>query len=174
VIGWTVGVGAIVVVSIGTLAAIPSSGQKPTQIPIPGSATTALPQLQKLGPDGLIPKNIAETVLVPVGLKVMAYKDLNPNGTNFDGYVMYRASMSPAKVLAFFKASLPDAGWHLYDAGVTKGQDVIVASKAAWPVLPCGCPTQMKPRWSCRLLFPLEECCFSPLFAPWSLSVATS
>jgi len=130
VIGWTVGVGAIVVVSIGTLAAIPSSGQKPAQIPIPGSATTALPQLQKLGPGGLIPKNIAETVLVPVGLKAMAYKDLNPDGTNFDGYVMYRASMSPAKVLAFFKASLPDAGWHLYDAGVTKGQDVIVASKA--------------------------------------------
>ncbi|WP_298337883.1 hypothetical protein [Ferrimicrobium sp.] len=130
VIGWSVGVGVIAVVSIGTLAAIPSGGQKPTQIPIPGSATTALPQLQRLGPDGEIPKNIAETLLVPVGMVPRTYKNLNPQGTNFDGYVLYRSSMSPAQVLAFFKAALPDAGWHLYNASVTKGQDVILASKA--------------------------------------------
>ncbi|MCL5973096.1 MAG: hypothetical protein M1557_01670 [Actinobacteria bacterium] len=130
VIGWTVGVGAIVVVSIGTLAAIPSGGQRPAQIPIPGSATTALGQLEKLGPDGTIPKNIAETVLIPVGAKAESYKNLNPNGANFDGYVLYRVPMSPPKALAFFKASLPDAGWHLYDASATKGQDVILASKA--------------------------------------------
>jgi len=130
VIGWTVGVGAIVVVSIGTLAAIPSSGQKPAQIPIPSSATTAMPQLQKLGPAGEIPKNIAEAVLIPVGMVAKVYKDLNAGGANFDGYILYQSGMKPRQVLSFFKASLPDAGWHLYDAGVSKGQDVILASKA--------------------------------------------
>lgn len=129
-IGWSVGVGAIVVVSIGTLAAIPSGGQKPAQIPIPGSATTAMPQLQRLDPAGDIPKNIAETVLVPVGMTAKTYRNLNPQGANFDGYVLYRSNMSPRQVLAFFKASLPDAGWHLYDASVSHGQDVILASKA--------------------------------------------
>ncbi len=117
-------------VSIGTLAAIPSGGQKPAQIPIPGSATTALPQLQKLGPDGQIPRNVAETVLLPVGMVPTGYKNLNPQGTTFDGYVLYRSTMTPPQVLAFFKAALPDAGWHLYNASVTKGQDVILASKA--------------------------------------------
>ena len=80
VIGWTVGVGAIVVVSIGTLAAIPSGGQRPAQIPIPTSATTAMPQLLKLGPAGEIPKNIAETVLIPVGMVAKAYENLNAGG----------------------------------------------------------------------------------------------
>ncbi|KJE75888.1 hypothetical protein [Ferrimicrobium acidiphilum] len=130
VIGWTVGVGAIVVVSIGTLAAIPSGGQRPAQIPIPTSATTAMPQLLKLGPAGEIPKNIAETVLIPVGMVAKAYENLNAGGANFDGYILYQSKMRPRQVLAFFKASLPDAGWHLYDASVTKGQDVILASKA--------------------------------------------
>jgi hypothetical protein len=88
-----------------------------------------MPQLRRLDPAGDIPKNIAETVLVPVGMVATVYKNLNPQGTNFDGYILYRTDMKPRQVLAFFRASLPDAGWHLYDASVTKGQDVILASK---------------------------------------------
>jgi len=130
VIGWSVGIAALAVLAIGSLAAIPSGGGGSAAIPIPGSAAPTESMWAKIDSLRQIPKNIEETVLVPQSFHLLASVSLNPGGSNFDGYLLGRVPMAPRSVLAFYRAALPDAGWHVYDATIDRGAIEVIASKA--------------------------------------------
>jgi hypothetical protein len=130
VIGWTAGIGALAVLAIGSLGAIPSGGGRPAAIPIPGSAAPTVSMWAHLDSLHQIPKGIEETILVPQSFHLLTTVSLNPGGSNFDGYLLGRVPMSPRSVLAFYRAALPDAGWHVYDASIDKGVIEVIASKA--------------------------------------------
>lgn len=130
VIGWTVGIVAIVVVAVGSLAAIPSGGGGSASVPIPGSAASSVSMWSHVDTLEQIPKNIEETILVPASFHLVTSGTLNPGGSNFDGYLLGRVQMSPKAVLAFYRAALPDAGWHVYDASLSHGVVEVIASKA--------------------------------------------
>jgi hypothetical protein len=124
------GVVAVVAVAISSLAAIPSGGSKGAQLPIPYSATTLEPVLQRLAPDGLAPKNVIDSVLAPVGYSVVKTANLNLYGSTFDRYVDMKVSLPPAKVTKFYEAALPDEGWSIQKVQPISGGDEVVASRA--------------------------------------------
>jgi hypothetical protein len=131
IIGWSVGIAAMVATAIGSLAALPNGGGKSSDLPIPGSATTAEQYIDKLPPQGFVPKTIAETILVPVGFNPQQYKNLNTGGTLFDSEVNGTVNMSATQIGNFYRAALPDAGWHLVsDNAVGNGYEIF-ATKAA-------------------------------------------
>ncbi|MHB8191583.1 MAG: hypothetical protein ACYDHP_14440 [Ferrimicrobium sp.] len=130
IVAWTIAVVVLGAIAVGSLGAIPSGGQKPAQLPIPFSATTAYPIVERLDPTGLVPHDIGTTILMPVGYRVRALSDLNSQGTNFDRSASIVVSLAPTQVEAFFKAALPDAGWSIQSVTPFKGGAEVVASKA--------------------------------------------
>ncbi len=130
VVGWTVGVVAIVVAAIGSLAAIPSGGGSDAAVPIPSSATTSLPAWESLDPGHVVPANIDRTILIPASAAVVGTHDANPFGSEFDAWISLRTTQSPRALGAFFQAALPDEGWHISSLSVTRTSLELIASKA--------------------------------------------
>jgi hypothetical protein len=129
-IGWIAGIGAILVAAIGSLSAIPSSGGGSTAQPIPYSATTSLGAWQRLDPGGVIPGNIERTILIPASAAVVGEHNANPFGSEYDAWLSLRTSLRPNQAEAFFRAALPDEGWHVSSVSAIPGGFEIIASKA--------------------------------------------
>lgn len=130
VLGWGVGIAAILVAAIGSLAAIPSGGGEEASSPIPYSATTSLGAWQGLDPGNVIPANIERTILIPADATITGRHNANPYGTEFDAWVWLRSALTPSEIRNFFVAALPDEGWHVESASASSTATTIIASKA--------------------------------------------
>ncbi len=129
-LAWSVAAVALGVIAIGSLAAIPNGGGTGSGLPIPFSATSAAPALAALAPGGLVPKDIANTILVPVGFAPVKYGNLNVYGTSFDRALVARVGLNPLQLERFFRAALPDEGWRIENVTRIPGGEEIFATKA--------------------------------------------
>ena len=129
VLGWSAALVATGGLAIGSLSAIPVGSGGVARDPIPFSATSASLALAGLGRGGLIPNDIASTLLVPVGFAAVEYQNFNVYGTTFDRAVVGRVDLSSAQLERFFRAALPDGGWHLENVTSIRGGEEIFATK---------------------------------------------
>jgi hypothetical protein len=130
IVGWTAGIGAILVASIGSLSAIPSGGGGSSPQPIPLSATTSAASWAGLDPGRVIPANIERSILIPASASVAATHNANPYGSEYDAWLDLRTSIAPGRLEAFFAAALPDEGWHVASTSTSRRGFTLIASKA--------------------------------------------
>lgn len=108
---YTLGIGAIVFVTAGSLAAVPfSSAPHPTE-KIPGPVLSAKVDFAPLTPPQAVPRNVLGALYLPKASTVLAWINYDRSNGTFDRSIELGLDMSLAQEGRFFQAALRHYGW---------------------------------------------------------------
>src|SRR5579871_1205524 len=119
------GLAVLIVVAFVTLGILSSHSPAPVKTSgapsaVPGTTLKAEPAADALKPivgSGVPPSNILNAVTVPVGSVRISHKNNAAGAGQFDAQVTMRSGESQGALLAFFAATMHEAGWQVFDRG---------------------------------------------------------
>lgn len=108
---YTLGIGAILVVTGGSLAAVPFSSTPQPKERIPDPVLSAKTDFAPLTPPQAVPRNVLGALYVPKASTVLAWINYDRSNGTFDRSVELGLNMSLSQEGNFFQAALRHYGW---------------------------------------------------------------
>jgi hypothetical protein len=83
------------------------------------AGVSAVKALAVISSEGQPPADVADPLVVPAGATVTSHEDISGGLGTYDSAVFLSVAATPAQVVAFYRAEMPQRGWGLLPGGVT-------------------------------------------------------
>ncbi len=122
---WVAGAVALVVVSIGTLAGLPTGGKRQS-LPINMPSISAFADFSPITPPGLVPKDVLTALLIPRKSTRTGWHNYDQGNGQYDREITITVQADSSSTKNFFKATLSDMAWKILSSqNVSSGYEIL-------------------------------------------------
>lgn len=119
---------ALLVMSVGTLMAVPTSAREDPSIKLPSSARNASSAFRVVTPSGAVPSNVMYALFVPKNSNLVGWHNYDRGNGPYDRSITIFMRATPKQEYAFFKAALQQQGWKILENHSTNKASEILGS----------------------------------------------